>query len=125
MGQSSESTRPDPNVPKPNADMKFVILSALVAVALARPQSSNETYVVSEEVVHPGDDAIESQGQVQFVHPNGEEFVLTYVSNAEGGYQPQSAALPVAPAFPHPIPDFVLAQIEKAAREDADRSDEK
>merc|ERR1712121_333047 len=29
-----------------------------------------------------------------------------------------SDALPVAPTFPHPIPDFVLRQIEKARLED-------
>lgn len=37
----------------------------------------------------------------------------------ELGYQPESDLLPVAPAFPHPIPQFVLDQIEKAAEEDA------
>ena len=67
--------------------------------------------------------AVESQGQVRFFHPNGEEFVLNYVANADG-YQPESSALPVAPAFPHPIPAHALAQIEKAAREDAERSSE-
>ena len=36
----------------------------------------------------------------------------------ENGFQPESDFLPVAPAFPHPIPDFVLAQIEKARLED-------
>ena len=66
------------------------------------------------------DGAVESQGSVRFVSPEGEEFELTYVANAEGGYQPESDALPVAPAFPHPIPQFVIDQIEKAAREDAE-----
>ena len=36
----------------------------------------------------------------------------------ENGFQPESDFLPVAPEFPHPIPDFVLAQIEKARLED-------
>ena len=36
----------------------------------------------------------------------------------EDGYQPQSPFLPVAPEFPHEIPEFVLKQIEKAKRED-------
>ena len=35
----------------------------------------------------------------------------------ENGYQPQSSLLPVAPAFPHEIPEFVLEQIAKAAEE--------
>lgn len=29
----------------------------------------------------------------------------------EGGFRPESALLPVAPAFPHPIPLFVQEQI--------------
>ncbi|KAF2365295.1 Insect cuticle protein [Trinorchestia longiramus] len=64
------------------------------------------------------DGAVESQGSVRFTHPDGESFELTYVANAEGGYQPESSALPVAPEFPHEIPQFVLDQIAKAARED-------
>ncbi|CAL4060535.1 unnamed protein product [Meganyctiphanes norvegica] len=52
-------------------------------------------------------------GQVAFTFPNGEDFELSFVAN-ENGYQPQSPFLPVAPAFPHPIPDFVLEQIEFA-----------
>ncbi|XP_045585250.2 cuticle protein AMP4 [Procambarus clarkii] len=35
----------------------------------------------------------------------------------ENGYQPQSDLLPVAPAFPHPIPQFVLDQIAFAEAE--------
>jgi len=42
---------------------------------------------------------------------------MSFVAD-ENGFQPQSDALPVAPAFPHPIPDFVLRQIEKARLED-------
>ena len=66
------------------------------------------------------DGAVETQGSVTFELPNGETFELTYVADAEGAYQPESSYLPVAPAFPHPIPQFVLDQIEKAAREDAE-----
>ena len=77
--------------------------------------------VVSESGYGSGPDgAVETQGSVRFTHPDGESFELTYVANAEGGYQPQSDSLPVAPAFPHPIPQFVLDQIAKAAREDAE-----
>ena len=54
----------------------------------------------------------------RFTFPDGQEFTLKFVAN-ENGFQPESPFLPVAPAFPHPIPDFVLEQIEKAAREDA------
>ena len=56
----------------------------------------------------------------RFTFPTGETFQLKYVAD-ENGFQPESEWLPVAPAFPHPIPDFVLEQIEKAAREDAEK----
>ena len=49
--------------------------------------------------------------------PDGQLFELKFVAD-ENGFQPESPFLPVAPAFPHPIPDFVLAQIEKARLED-------
>merc|ERR1712058_192025 len=138
-----------PQIP---AIMKFIALFALVAFASARPEgfSSEETYVKEYSFITPnaegeyslvletsdgtrlensGDDsgpdgAVETQGTVRFIHPDGEEFVLKYVANAEGAYQPESSALPVAPAFPHPIPQHALDQIEKAAREDALRSSE-
>ncbi|MCL4148985.1 UNVERIFIED_CONTAM: hypothetical protein GTU68_019255, partial [Idotea baltica] len=54
------------------------------------------------------------QGSVSFTFPNGEQFDLKFVAN-ENGYQPESAWLPVAPEFPHPIPQFVLDQIAFAA----------
>merc|ERR1719154_1091466 len=63
------------------------------------------------------DGAVESQGSVSFTHPNGESFDLKFVADA-GGYKPESSALPVAPAFPHEIPQFVLDQIAFAAQED-------
>merc|ERR1712106_1148236 len=43
---------------------------------------------------------------------------MTFVAN-ENGYQPESSLLPVAPAFPHPIPQFVLDQIAFAAEQRA------
>ncbi|KAL7638710.1 UNVERIFIED_CONTAM: hypothetical protein RMT77_010243 [Armadillidium vulgare] len=58
------------------------------------------------------------QGYVSFTFPNGEDFDLKFVAD-ENGYQPESKWLPVAPAFPHPIPQFVLDQIAKAEREDS------
>ncbi|KAF2365299.1 Insect cuticle protein [Trinorchestia longiramus] len=129
--------------------MKVIIFATLLALAAARPDDSDEVEIVRDERVYPSasgeyslafetsdgtvisesgdgtgpDGAVESQGSVRYVDPEGEEFVLTYVANAEGGYQPESSALPVAPAFPHPIPQFVLDQIAKAAEEDANRDD--
>lgn len=40
----------------------------------------------------------------------------------ENGFQPQSDVLPVAPEFPHEIPQFVMDQIEFARQEDAARA---
>ena len=42
---------------------------------------------------------------------------VKFVAN-ENGFQPESSLLPVAPAFPHKIPQFVLDQIEFARLED-------
>ncbi|XP_047469331.1 cuticle protein AMP1A-like [Penaeus chinensis] len=62
--------------------------------------------------------------QVRFIHsytaPDGTPVQVQFVAD-ENGFQPQSDLLPVAPEFPHPIPDFVLEQIAFAAQEDARR----
>merc|ERR1712212_102814 len=129
--------------------MKAIIFTALLALAAAEFDSDEvtvreHTFITPDAEGHyslvletsdgtriegAGDDtgedgAVEAQGRVRFVHPNGEEFVLSYVADSAGGYQPESSALPIAPAFPHPIPAHALAQIEKAAREDAGKSSE-
>eukprot|EP01084_Bolivina_argentea_P295640 509036_1 len=124
--------------------MKFIIFTALFALAAARPdyaKSSEEVTIVRDDRVYPSaageysldfetsdgthiteggygsgpEGAVESHGSVRFTHPDGSAYELTYVADAAGGYQPESAALPVAPAFPHPIPQFVLDQIAFAA----------
>merc|ERR1712106_576598 len=64
-----------------------------------------------------GDSDGDKQGSISFTHPDGTPFHLTFVAN-EHGFQPQSDSLPVAPAFPHPIPQFVLEQIEFARQQD-------
>ncbi|XP_071516013.1 cuticle protein AM/CP1114-like [Panulirus ornatus] len=60
-------------------------------------------------------------GQFSYTSPEGTPVVVTFVAN-ENGFQPQSDVLPVAPPFPHPIPQFVLDQIAFAAEEDAARA---
>ncbi|XP_047469453.1 uncharacterized protein LOC125025483 [Penaeus chinensis] len=62
--------------------------------------------------------AIIKAGQYEYTAPDGTLVQLKFVAN-ENGFQPQSDLLPVAPEFPHPIPDFVLEQIEFAAQEAA------
>jgi len=54
----------------------------------------------------------------RYTAPDGTPVVVKYVAD-ENGFQPQSDLLPVAPEFPHPIPQFVLDQIAFAAEEDA------
>ncbi|XP_042856743.1 cuticle protein AMP1A-like [Penaeus japonicus] len=65
--------------------------------------------------------AINSAGSFSYTAPDGTPVVVKYVAD-ENGFQPQSDLLPVAPAFPHPIPQFVLDQIAFAAEEDAARA---
>merc|ERR1712212_1166882 len=77
--------------------------------------------IVLSESGSPGDEgAINSQGSYSYTAPDGTPVLVTYVAD-ENGFQPQSDLLPVAPAFPHPIPQFVLDQIAFAAEEDARR----
>ncbi|XP_076035281.1 cuticle protein AM/CP1114-like [Oratosquilla oratoria] len=121
-----------------------IIFACLVAVALADygpPADSREFVpIIKDDRVHPDEhgvysldmetgDGIErteqggaggSQGKVSFTFPDGQVFDLSFVAD-ENGYQPQSSFLPVAPAFPHPIPQFVLDQIEFARQQEAAR----
>jgi len=49
---------------------------------------------------------------------DGEVVPLTFIAD-HLGFQPDSPLLPVPVAFPHPIPEWVLEQIEFAAQEKA------
>ncbi|XP_071521902.1 cuticle protein AMP4-like [Panulirus ornatus] len=55
-------------------------------------------------------------GEFSYPKEDGTLAVVTFVAD-ENGFQPQSDLLPVAPAFPHPIPQFVLDQIAFAEEE--------
>ncbi|KAK7087052.1 hypothetical protein SK128_007061 [Halocaridina rubra] len=55
-------------------------------------------------------------GSYSYTLPDGQIFELHYVAD-ENGFQPQSPFLPVAPAFPHPIPAHAVEQIERGRRE--------
>ncbi|CAL4191475.1 unnamed protein product [Meganyctiphanes norvegica] len=127
--------------------MKIAIFFLLAAVAFARPTPEEYEEQVSVEllhhnVVHPDEEGAHS---VDFAADNGISFQLsgsegedgganmvgsytyivegeavplTFVAN-EYGFQPQSSLLPVAPAFPHEIPEWVLEQIAFAEQERA------
>ncbi|KAL7631912.1 UNVERIFIED_CONTAM: hypothetical protein RMT77_017791 [Armadillidium vulgare] len=115
--------------------MKFVIFATLLALTFAAPKDDKEALILRDDRVNSeggaysfdvetdngikiseggqpeGEaQAIHSAGEISYPLDNGEIFVLKYVAN-ENGYQPESPFLPVAPAFPHPIPQFVLDQI--------------
>ncbi|XP_068250395.1 cuticle protein AM1159-like [Palaemon carinicauda] len=62
-------------------------------------------------------------GSWSYVQDDGSLASLKFVAD-EFGYQPESDLLPVAPHFPHPIPQFVLDQIEFARLEDERRARE-
>ncbi|XP_047469457.1 uncharacterized protein LOC125025488 [Penaeus chinensis] len=80
--------------------------------------------IVMSESGSPGlEGAIVSAGSYSYTAPDGTPVVVKYVAD-ENGFQPQSDLLPVAPEFPHPIPQFVLDQIAFAAEEDARRAKE-
>ncbi|XP_037780417.1 cuticle protein CP14.6-like [Penaeus monodon] len=79
--------------------------------------------VVSESGSPSADGGINSAGSYSYTAPDGTPVRVEFVAN-EDGFQPQGAHLPVAPEFPHPIPDFVLEQIAFAAEEDARRPKE-
>ncbi|KAK4326484.1 hypothetical protein Pmani_003010 [Petrolisthes manimaculis] len=57
-------------------------------------------------------------GEYSYTAPDGTPVHIRFVADGNG-FQPEGDVLPVAPEFPHPIPDFVLRQIEKAREEDA------
>ncbi|XP_042888220.1 cuticle protein CP14.6-like [Penaeus japonicus] len=79
--------------------------------------------VVSEHGAPGVEGAISSAGSFSYTAPDGTPVSLQFVAD-ENGFQPQGAHLPVAPEFPHPIPQFVLDQIAFAAQEDARRPQE-
>ncbi|XP_027239225.2 endocuticle structural glycoprotein SgAbd-2-like [Penaeus vannamei] len=75
--------------------------------------------IVTSEAGSPnGEGAVVKTGQYSYTAPDGSVIEVKFIAD-ENGFQAESDALPVAPAFPHPIPDFVLEQIQFAAEEDA------
>ncbi|XP_042891715.1 cuticle protein CP14.6-like isoform X2 [Penaeus japonicus] len=132
--------------------MKFIVLACVAAVAFAAPQYSSSEEVefvpiLKDDRVHEEDgtysfdfeaangirfsqagspdgdeDAVIKAGEYSYTAPDGTEIHLRFVAD-DNGFQPEGDHLPVAPEFPHPIPQFVLDQIAKAAEEDAARAD--
>nr|XP_027236912.1 cuticle protein AM/CP1114-like [Penaeus vannamei] len=120
-----------------------ILLVAAVAVAEKLPLESRPFAILRRDQHHPNGEGahsfdFETENGISF-HMSGSQgpaggansigdwsYPLGDGSTAEfkfvadeNGYQPESSLLPVAPAFPHPIPDFVLRQIEFAEQQRA------
>ncbi|XP_045593215.1 cuticle protein AMP1A-like [Procambarus clarkii] len=116
----------------PAASSRSVSVDSVEVVAILRDdrvQEDNGRYSVDVETGNGivlsqsgspdgPDGAVVTAGQYSYTAPDGTPVVVKFVAD-ENGYQPQSDLLPVAPEFPHPIPQFVLEQIAFAAEEDA------
>ncbi|XP_071521450.1 cuticle protein AMP4-like [Panulirus ornatus] len=127
--------------------MKLIVILVLVAVAVADDSEESIAILHSEQVnpdefgAHSSDFEAQNGIQFQFSGHEGTEggssmagswsypqedgsvASVQFVADVNG-YQPQSDLLPVAPAFPHPIPQFVLEQIAFAEEERKRKAEE-
>ncbi|XP_037804093.1 cuticle protein AMP4-like [Penaeus monodon] len=124
--------------------MKTAVILALVSVAMAAklPTEDLPVAIVRSSQVNPDENGAHSSdfeaengivfqfsgkeaedgganmvGYFAYPQEDGSLAEVKFVAD-ENGFQPESSLLPVAPAFPHPIPQFVLDQIEFARLED-------
>merc|ERR1711962_899295 len=97
-----------------NTNMYSAIILLLVGAAMG-DFSHESVEVLRDERVAPHDNGawnmhVELSNGIE-LHKGGEDGNMigsyNYVTN-ENGFQPESSLLPVAPAFPHPIPKFVM-----------------
>ncbi|XP_071521454.1 cuticle protein AMP4-like isoform X1 [Panulirus ornatus] len=135
--------------------MKLAVILVLVAVAVAEDSEESvppHIAILRSEQVNPDEFGAHSS---DFEAENGIQFQFSGHEGPEGGsnmagswsypqedgsvasvqfvaddngFQPQSDLLPVAPAFPHPIPQFVLDQIafaEEESKREAEEEDDK
>ncbi|XP_047483211.1 cuticle protein AMP4-like [Penaeus chinensis] len=124
--------------------MKIAVVLALLAVAVADklPLTNPPVAILRSSQVNPDENGAHSSdfeaengivfqfsgkeaeegganmvGYFSYPQEDGSLAEVKFVAD-ENGFQPESSLLPVAPAFPHPIPQFVLDQIEFARLED-------
>ncbi|XP_037804115.1 cuticle protein AMP4-like [Penaeus monodon] len=124
--------------------MKTAVILALISVASAAklPTEDLPVAIVRSSQVNPDENGAHSSdfeaengivfqfsgkeaeegganmvGYFAYPQEDGSLAEVKFVAD-ENGFQPESSLLPVAPAFPHPIPQFVLDQIEFARLED-------
>ncbi|XP_042206613.1 cuticle protein AMP1A-like [Homarus americanus] len=130
--------------------MKLAVILAVVAVAVADklPLTNPPVAILHSQQVNPDEFGAHSSdfeaengikfqfagnegvgggsnmaGSWSYLKEDGSVATVQFVAD-ENGFQPQSDLLPVAPAFPHPIPQFVLDQIEFARLEDEAKANE-
>ncbi|XP_066941710.1 cuticle protein AMP4-like [Macrobrachium rosenbergii] len=103
------SGAPQQNTPRPIAiikDERFQPQDGSYSFDL-----ETENGIIQSEAGSPGSEGQTNvQGSFRFPMEDGSIAEVTYIAD-ENGFQVQSPLLPVAPQFPHPIPDFVLKQI--------------
>ncbi|XP_066944483.1 cuticle protein AMP1A-like [Macrobrachium rosenbergii] len=123
---------PAPTYGAPAASNRAAVEVALPPVATLRDERTQDEFgsfsvdfeaensIIFSQSGSPNgpEDSVVKSGVYSYTAPDGTFVEVKYVAD-ENGYQPQSDLLPVAPEFPHPIPQFVLDQIAKAAEEDA------
>ncbi|XP_063614372.1 cuticle protein AM/CP1114-like [Penaeus indicus] len=122
--------------------MKLLLLTVVLAAASAAPQQQQppiaivlddrsapengaysfqfqaENGIRQSEAGTPGSEGQSNvQGVFSFPLDDGSVAEVRYQAD-ENGFQVQSPLLPVAPEFPHPIPQFVLDQIAFAEEQD-------
>merc|ERR1711970_1088868 len=139
MGQSG--LRQQLNSTTQHTNMYTALVLLLVGAAMGDLASHESVEVLRDERVAPHDNGAHNMhleldngvelhlggedgnmiGSYSYVMEDGSVVPLKFVAD-EGGFQPESSILPVAPAFPHPIPKFVMAQIEFAERQRANRA---
>merc|ERR1739838_301516 len=118
--------------------MYTALVLLFVGVAMGMPASHESIEVLRDERVAPHDNGAHNThlelsngvemhlggedgnmiGSYSYVMEDGSIVPLKFVAD-EGGFQPESSILPVAPAFPHPIPQWVMDQIHFAAEQRA------
>jgi hypothetical protein len=109
--------------------LKYLLIASIVALAAAADDSTAEILVQEQDIMDDGSyayrfetsngikasqssaDGINSQGGYTFIAPDGVTYDIQYVAN-EGGFQPQGAHLPVAPAD-LPAPNHVIETLMK------------
>merc|ERR1712025_242213 len=111
------------------ANMKLLVFSCLVVmascaklpIAILRSESFkdganfNYNFEAENGIAVDAAGASNMQGSYSYILDDGNTANFNWIADEEG-YRVESNMLPVAPAFPHPIPAHVQEQIDFAAQ---------